>query len=265
MPTPLHNKVVVITGASAGIGAATAVALARQGARLVLGARRADKLQAVAQACQDAGGQALALPCDVARRSDVDALVAAAVQHFGTLDVMIANAGYGMLARIHETDEAAFDEIVQVNVKGTWYAMQAAASVMLPRKAGHIIAISSAAARRGLPLYGVYSMTKAAQLSLVEAMRVELAGTGVYVSSVHPISTTTEFFDVAAQRSRIKTGGLGPAQTPEHVAKRIVSLVRRPRPELWPMRPARLALAVSALFPRIGDFIMKRALPHRRT
>src|SRR6201999_1760821 len=105
---------------------------------------------------------------------------------------MLANAGYGLLAKIHETTEQQFDDIVAVNVKGTMYAMQAAADVMMKQEPrgpgrparGHIIAVSSGAARRGLPLYGVYSMTKAAQLSLAEAMRVELRGQRIYVSSV---------------------------------------------------------------------------------
>ena len=206
----VQGKVVIITGASSGIGAATGVALARAGAKVVLSARRHERLLKVAEQCRGGSGEVMVFDCDVGRREDVERLVAATVEKFGRLDVMIANAGYGMLAKIHEMDEQQFDEIFQTNVKGTWYAMQAAAAVMLKQDAGgkgkarrgHIIAVSSGAARRGLPLYGVYSMTKAAQLSLAEAMRVELRPQGVYVSSVHPLTTTTEFFDVASTKSR---------------------------------------------------------------
>ena len=107
-------------------------------------------------------------------------------------------------------------------------------------------------------------MTKAAQLSLVQAMRVELKGTGVYVSSVHPTTTQTEFFLVASERSRIKSKGLGRAQTAAHVANRILGLIRWPQPEVWPLRIARFGLAVFALFPRLGDFLMVKTMGKRR-
>ena len=264
-------KTIIITGASAGIGAATALQLAAQGANLVLGARRIDRLESVAAECRKAGGKALALRCDVARRADVDALVSAAVEKFGRLDVMLANAGYGLLAKVHELTEQQFDDIVATNVKGTWYAMQAAARVMLQQppqgggkaRCGHIIAVSSGAGRRGLPLFGVYAMTKAAQLSLCEAMRVELMAQGVYVSSVHPLTTATEFFDVASSKSRFKSSGLGHAQTVETVARKIVGLIRRPRPELWPVMGSAWMLAMAAAFPRLADWGMARSIGRR--
>ncbi len=195
-------KTIIIAGASSGIGAATALALAKEHHNLILAARRVDKLQQVADQCAALGAQAIALPCDVAKREAVDRLVAATIERFSRLDVMIANAGYGFLARIHETTDQQFDDIVATNIKGTLYAMQAAAAVMLKQTPvgggktarGHIVAISSGAARRGLPLYGVYAMTKAAQLSLAEAMRVELADQQIYVSTVHPLDDGDRIF-----------------------------------------------------------------------
>jgi short-subunit dehydrogenase len=266
----IAGKVVVITGASSGIGAATALELARQRAKLVLGARRIDRLNEVLDRCKSAGAEAYALPCDVTKRADIDALVSTAIQKFSRLDVMLANAGYGLLAKIHETTDEQFDEIVTTNVKGTLYAMQAAAAVMLKQepgpggRRGHIIAVSSGAGRRGLPLYGVYSMTKAAQLSLVEAMRVELKPRGIYVSSVHPLTTTTEFFDVASTRSGIRSSGVGRAQTAENVGRKIVGLIRRPRPELWPAFASRWMLLMAAALPRITDWSMTRTI-YKRT
>ena len=235
-----------------------------------------EKLEAVAARCREAGGAGaavLVVPSDVARREDTDHLVAAAVEKFGRLDVMFANAGYGYLAPIAEVTDAQFDDIVQTNVKGSLYAMQAAAAVMrtqslLPgaktRAArGHIILTSSGAGRRGLPLYGVYSMTKAAQISLAEAMRVELRGTGVYVSTVHPLTTATEFFDVASSRSRMRSTGLGHAQPVEVVARKIARLIRRPRPELWPVAFSRLGLVLATLWPRMTDWAMGRTVAKR--
>ena len=259
----LTGRVIVITGASSGIGAALAVALAPRKVRLVLGARRQDKLEAVAARVRELGSEAVAAACDVGRREDVTALVRRAVDAWGRVDVMVANAGFGMLARVHEMREEDFDEIFRVNVKGTWYAMQAAAEVMLPQKAGHIIVMSSAAARRGLPLFGAYAMTKAAQLSLAEAMRVELWETGVYVSSVHPVTTATEFFDVASQRSRVQSRGLGKPQSAELVAKKIVRLMERPKPELWPHALSRVGLGMATLMPRMTDRAMRKMVPRR--
>jgi NAD(P)-dependent dehydrogenase (short-subunit alcohol dehydrogenase family) len=269
----MRDRVVAITGASSGIGAATAVELARRGARLVLGARRVDKLNAVAERCRQHGAIVFAIPCDVARRQDCDQLVAETVARFGRLDVMMANAGYGFLARIVDVTDAQFDDIVATNVKGTLYCMQAAAAVMLkqaplperpPRAArGHIVVTSSGAARRGLPLYGVYAMTKAAQLSLCEAMRVEMHGTGIYVSSVHPLTTATEFFEVASSKSRVKSLGLTHVKPAEAVARGIVGLMVRPRPEYWPVFASRWALSMAGFLPGITDSSMRRAEARR--
>jgi short-subunit dehydrogenase len=264
-------KTIIITGASSGIGAATALELAKTGANLILGARRFDRLEQVAAQCRTLGAKAEVLLCDVRSRADVEALVTRAVEKFGRLDVMLANAGYGILARVHETTDEQFDDIVATNVKGTWYAMRAAAAVMLqqePQGAGKarrglIIAMSSGAGRRGLPLYGAYSMTKAAQLSLCQAMRVELMPQGVYVSSVHPLTTTTEFFEEVSRRSHVRSRGFNRAQTAETVARKIAGLIRRPRPELWPVPGSRWLLVLAAAMPRLVDRSMSRSLGPR--
>ena len=269
----ISSRVVAITGASAGIGAATALVLAGQGCKLVLSARRQDKLEAVAAKCRAAGGETLVVTADVAKRADVDRLVAATVEKFGRLDVMFANAGYGFLAKIQDVTDAQFDDIMAVNVKGSLYAMQAAAAVMLkqspladaPAKSarGHIILTSSGAGRRGLPLYGIYSMTKAAQLSLAEAMRVELRDKGVYVSTVHPLTTATEFFEVASSKSQLKSTGLGHAAPAEMVARKVARLIRRPRPELWPVTGSAWSLAFAAAFPSVADRVMAKTVGNR--
>lgn len=270
----LRGKVIAITGASSGIGAAAALELARQGAKLMLGARRHDRLLKVAEQCNEAGkpsgGGAAILDCDVSREEDVKHFLAQAVASFGRLDVAIANAGYGFLAKVHDTTEEQFDDIMQTNVKGTWYVMKHAREIMSSQTApagekyrGHIIAVSSGAARRGMPLYGCYAMTKAAQLSLCEAMRVELRGTGIYVSSVHPLTTSTEFFSVASSKSRLKSSGLGPSQSAEAVARKMARHIRRPRPELWPQPFSAYALAFAAAFPRIADWVMANTVGSR--
>ncbi|MCL2647368.1 MAG: SDR family oxidoreductase [Phycisphaerales bacterium] len=271
-------QTILITGASSGIGAATAVALAARGGRwggvnLVLVARRMEKLQEVAAQCTAAGAkEAIVMHCDVSQREDVVQCVNETIETFGRLDVMIANAGYGMLAKIHEATEEQFDEIVATNVKGTWYAMQAAAQVMLKQERragrkkdgrGHIVAVSSAAGKRGLPLYGLYAMTKAAQLSLAQAMRVEMRGEGIYVSTVHPLTTDTEFFEVASSKSPVESKGLGHRYSAESVARKMVRLIEKPQPEAWPVRGSNLLLTLANLLPSLADLAMAQTVRRR--
>ena len=125
---------------------------------------------------------------------------------------------------------------------------------------GHIIAMSSGAGRRGLPLFGVYAMTKAAQLSLCEAMRVELLPRGVYVSSVHPLTTATEFFEQASRRSRYRSSGFGRAQSAETVARKVVASSAAHDPNCGPSSAAAWMLALAAALPRLTDWSMSRTI-----
>lgn len=282
MAISLENKVVAITGASSGIGAATATAIANKygsrGVKIVISARRIDRLEALAKVLRGTGAEVEVVSCDVAKKSQVDALVQTCINKFGRLDVMFANAGYGLTGSVIDLTDAQCDDLINVNVKGTLYAMQAAAKVMLTQRSGHIIATSSAAARRGLPLYGIYSATKAAQLSLAEALRVELrhqllqtAGNGggggggdhIYVSTVHPATTETEFFDTAAKVSGIPSSGMGRSQTAAQVGAKILKLMEHPRPELWPMPFTHLGLSLATIFNKSTDNAMLKMLPRR--
>ena len=258
MPLDISKQVVLITGASSGIGAACALALAQRGASLVLAARRMDKLQAVADKAKALGSRVIIAPCDVAIRDDVVKLVQSAKDQFGRLDVAIANAGYGLRAPVHLTSEKQMEDIWRVNVMGTWYVMAAAAPIMIEQHAGHIIVVSSAIARRSIPQMGAYAMTKSAQLSLAEAQRIELSDKSVHVSTVHPITTDTEFFQQATKRSGKRVDGLGKTQSAELVAKKIIRLIEHPQPELWPYAPVRYALAFAAAFPSLVDRLIKR-------
>ncbi len=265
MPVDWSKKVVLITGASSGIGAACALALAERRTTLVLGARRMDKLQAIAGKAKAIGSQVIIASCDVSIREDVNALVQSAKEQFGRLDVAIANAGFGLRSPVHLTSPEHMQEIWNVNVMGTWYVMAAAAPIMIDQHAGHIIVVSSAIARRAIPQMGAYAMTKSAQLSLVEAQRLELSGRGVAVSSVHPITTSTEFFQQASQRSGKRVDGLGKTQSPELVAGKIVRLIEHPQPELWPYSPVRYALAFAAAFPVLADRLIRKQFSVEKT
>jgi len=171
----IAGKVVAVTGASSGIGEATAEYLARRGAKLVLGARGADKLQEVRRRIIDAGGEAEYVAIDVARREGVAMLVARSLERFGRLDVLINNAG---VMPIGSLDDLAVDDwecMVDVNVKGVLWGIAAALPVFRAQKSGHFITIASTAAKRTVPTMAVYSGTKAAVAAIMDGLRQEIA------------------------------------------------------------------------------------------
>jgi short-subunit dehydrogenase len=253
--------VVVITGASAGIGRALAEQLSRHGVKLVLSARRLERLEALNQSL---GGRHLVVQADVSRPEDCAALVRRAVEHFGRIDTLVCNAGYGMVRRVHEMTRQEMLDILATNVLGTTDCIAAAVPVMMrqtPRDGwrGQVMIVSSAAARRGLPYFGAYSATKAAQLSLAEAMRVELRPRGIAVTSVHPIGTDTDFFTTAEHLSakRIpRRSAIEVHQSAQTVARKMVRGIQRPAPEVWPFRPVRFLLSLGMMWPRLTDWAM---------
>ena len=271
MLRPIDGMVVVITGASAGIGKALAEELSARGAKLALAARRADRLEELNRAL---GNRHLCLRTDVSVRQECEALVGASVAHFGRIDTLVCNAGYGILRPVAETTPEQMQDIFQTNVFGTVDCVRAAVPHMLRQETvgeasarsvepwrGQVMVVSSAVARRGLPYFGAYSATKAAQLSLAEAMRVELRPQRIAVTSVHPIGTDTEFGDAAHRRAgggRIARIRGEYRQSARAVAVAMVRAIERPRPEVWPARPSRWALGVATLMPRFVDRVMAR-------
>jgi short-subunit dehydrogenase len=186
MPFDWSQKVVFITGASSGIGRALAVEIGRRGASLGLLARRAETLREIVSEVEGAGGRALALPADV---KDADAVRAAAEQvreKFGRIDVMVANAGIGATTDARDLQPDKVAEVIGVNVLGAVNSVTAVLPEMVERKSGHLVVISSLAAYRGLPKSGAYCASKAAVSALFESLRVDLRGSGVDVTIIHP-------------------------------------------------------------------------------
>jgi NADP-dependent 3-hydroxy acid dehydrogenase YdfG len=260
----LPGTIVAITGASAGIGRATARLAAREGASVVLAARRADRLVDVEAEIRSAGGTALAVPGDVTQPDDMDALVQRTVARFGRLDVMICNAGIGYHGPLDDTSPAAMRRVVDVNLMGTLYAARAALAVMRRQNRGHIIAVSSIAGRRGVGGSSLYSATKAAQIGLIEALRAEFAGTPLRASIVYPVSTRTEFHEAIARDFGHAVSGIGPKQSADEVAAAIVSCMASPRAEVYPYRKAWLLAVLSVVAPAQTDRFMRR-FARRRT
>jgi short-subunit dehydrogenase len=252
-------RVVAITGASAGIGRATAVRLARDGAAVALCARRADRLDAVAAEITAAGGQALAVPADVTREDDMDGFTARAVERFGRLDAMMCNAGFGIAGAIDDITSGQMQKLMDVNYTGTFLAARAALRVFRRQGHGHIVIISSIVGKRGVPYMGAYAATKFAQVGLAECLRAELAGTDIHVTVVYPVSTETEFFAVMSHETGTTVvRGPGPKQSADTVADAIAHAIERPVPEVYPFNKARALVWLNAFAPGICDRVVKR-------
>ncbi|HWC02088.1 MAG TPA: SDR family oxidoreductase [Methylomirabilota bacterium] len=259
----LDGRVVIVTGASSGIGAATAVACGRAGMRVVLAARRAGLLAAGAAEVSAAGAAARVVPTDVGDEAAVRALVDGTVGAWGRLDVLVNNAGIGILATADQTTPAEFERLVRVNYLGAVHGVLAALPHMRRQGAGHVVNVASVLGKRASPYRAAYVASKFALVGFSEALRMELRSTGIDVTCVCPIGTATEFHDVEPNRLGVSGRG-GPIQSAEHVARAIVRALRRPRPEVHPYPPARLLFLANAVAPGLVDRLMMRFSPRAR-
>lgn len=272
----LQGKPIVITGASSGIGAATAIACARAGMPVALGARRVDQLNAVAEKVRAVGGRVIVLSVDVTSPKDCEALIEACAAEFGSVYSVFANAGYGEESRLHEFPDNRIRAMFETNFYGSLNIIRPALHRMLASPLasggyrGHVLWCSSCLARLSLPRYSIYSATKAAQALCAQSMRHELKAEGVYVSSVHPIGTKTEFSDQVRARSG---GERKTVQTPaslkqsaDFVADRIVRCLQHPKPEVWTGLKGHavgVAMGLGLAFPRVGDWVLGRMARRR--
>lgn len=216
--TNLDGKVALVTGASGGIGAAVARSLAREGVRLGLASRRGDDLGIA---------EAVAAPCDVRDPAAVDAFVERVVERFGGLDIVVANAGVGAYGPFLELDPAHLEEMIDVNVKGTLYAVRAALPHLLKSDAADVVTVASEAGRRGLPFEAVYSASKFAQVGFTRALDHELRPHGIRCTNVCPGGVATEF---AMGRGRTpEMPELAGMMSAEDVAEVVLFVLTRPR------------------------------------
>ncbi len=192
MENGIKGKVVVITGASSGIGEATALLLAKRGAKVVLGARGPERLAALTARIVAAGGEAVCVPTDVKKRADLTALVALAQERYGQLDVLINNAGVGPLSLLEDLRVEDWEEMIDVNIKGTLYGIAAGLPVFRQQGFGHFINIISTAGLKIVPLQAVYAGTKNAVRTISEGLRQE-AGDKLRVTSISPGFVKTNF------------------------------------------------------------------------
>ncbi|OXM83791.1 SDR family oxidoreductase [Paenibacillus rigui] len=189
----IQSKVVIITGASSGIGQATALLLGKYGAKVVLAARREERLKSIAEQIQRSGGSAVYAKTDVASAADMQKLADYALQQYGQIDVLINNAGIMPLSFLYELKIEEWDKMVDVNIKGVLYGIAAVLPTMRERKSGHIITVSSVSGYRVDPTAAVYSGTKFAVRAISEGLRQEEGpASGIRTTIVSPGVTSTE-------------------------------------------------------------------------
>ena len=226
----ITGKVIIITGASGGIGEATARVLAAQGAKVVLGARRTEQLQTLAEQITQAGGQAAFARADVSQRADLTGLVELALERFGQLDALISHAGLGLISPFDELRVEDWEQMIDVNLKGVLYGIAAALPVFRRQGFGHFVNILSTAGLQIVPTMGVYAGTKNAVRTIAEALRQE-AGAQLRVTNVSPGFVQTDFAEtmtnpevkaqILARRDQI-------AIPPEAIAQAVAYAIGQP-------------------------------------
>jgi NADP-dependent 3-hydroxy acid dehydrogenase YdfG len=230
MESGIAGKVVAITGASSGIGKATALLLAARGAKVVLGARRADKLQALAEQIMDAGGEAAYALTDVKQRADLAGLVELARERFGKLDVLVNNAGIGPISLLDELRVEDWDEMIDINLKGVLYGIAAALPMFRQQGFGQFVNVLSTAGLVIKPTMAVYAGTKNAVRAITEGLRQE-AGPQLRVTAISPGYVQTNFADSltsVAVKAQIQSSMTNMGISPDAIARAIAFAIEQP-------------------------------------
>jgi len=258
----LKDKVVLITGASAGFGAASAKFFAREGCKIVLAARRMERLEEMASQIHAAGGQALPILLDVTQPAQIEAMVKAAVDTYGRIDILFNNAGFGRLDWLEALDPIKdIQAQITVDLLGVIWTARAVLPQMYRQRSGHIINMCSLSGWAAPPLYTIYSAAKFGVRGFTESLRREAAPFGVKVSAIYPGGAMTEFQKHMGEnkaKRRFKT----PAWlvlTAEDVAQAVVDLAKRPRRSMILPRMMAFSVFVNSHFMRLSDSLQARA------
>ncbi len=263
MRRSIAGKVVVVIGASSGIGRETALRFAHLGGHVVVAARRPDRLASLRDEIIHAGGKALAVPTDVTAPGQIERLLGATLEHFGRTDIWINCAGIGMVAWVTDTTDAEMRRIWEVNFMGTFHACQAALEQMMRQGSGHIINVSSLAGRFALPLNSAYAASKHAVNALSQSLGRELQGSGIRVSVIMPGLTDTEFFDAMVSKLPGRGRSVVSAMPVGRVAEAIVRCALRPRDQVIVAPLGRWLIVLAEAFPPIFNAVARRYLDVR--
>lgn len=251
----LTGKVTVVTGASSGIGEATARALAERGAAVVLAARDEEKLRFLAHDISAAGSRALAVRTDVTDETSIKEMVERAVGEFGSVDVLVNNAGLGLSGLVEDLRADDVRYLFEVNLVGPLRCVQAVLPHM--RRDGRIINVSSVVGKRAIPKVGGYCATKSALNALSDALRVEVADRGITVTSVYPGTTRTAFRENSRRTKDEKRGWRPRGVTPERVAEKIAAAAQKGGRDVYVTAPDRIFVAATTLAPGLFDLVLR--------
>ena len=255
-----ERPVILVTGASSGIGEATARLFARQGYRVGMGARRLDRLVRLAEEIRQDGGEALPVSADLAKVEDIQQLVRSTLDQFGQIDVLLNNAGFGRLGWLEELDPVLdIQAQIQVNLVAVIQMTREVLPHMIERRSGHIINMASVASLAASPTYSIYAASKFGVRGFTEGLRREVGVFGIHVSAIYPGGVRTEFKEHTGVQSR--SGRTTPAWLrlePEDVAQAVFSLVQHPRrarviPWAW-----NFPVWMNSLFPWLADWLIAR-------
>ncbi len=258
--TPLENQVIVITGASSGIGRGTALAAAQQGAKLVIAARAGEALDTARAEIEATGASVIAVPTDVADDAQVDALAARALEHYGRIDTWVNNASVSIFGDAVDIAPAEHRRVVEVNLLGTIYGSIAALKRMR-ETGGTIVNVGSALSERSVPLQAAYCATKHGVKGFTEALRVELAHNKapVRVALIKPAAIDTPFYRNAATRMGVAPKPMPPLYDPDLVVEAILYAVTHPVRDLSVGGGAAGLGTLERLSPRLADWQLKLA------
>lgn len=228
----IQGTTVVITGATSGIGRATALEFADAGAKVVVAGRREERLKELVAEVENKGHEALAVKTDVADQMQVEGLIAKAIERFGKIDTLVNNAGVGIAASFAEQSLEEFKQVMNVNFWGAVYACKAVVPHMRENKNGLIVNISSIFGKRGMPYETAYSASKFALAGFSEALRAELMTENIDVSTIYPGAVQTEIFEAANNQTGLDLGASLPKFPAKEMARVIVQNARFPQAEV---------------------------------
>jgi short-subunit dehydrogenase len=253
------QRVVIVTGASSGLGVAIARAFAAEGARVTLAARNADRLR---QTATGLSGEVLTVACDIAKSTDVDNLIQQTIARFGRLDILVNNAGVGMVAPVEFVEMPDAVALFETNFFGALHCIQAALPHLKQQRRAHIVNVASISGLRAIPNIAIYSAAKAALIALSDSLRIELRGSGIGVTVVCPGRIAdTAFFERLTRYGPLKLYEGHQTVTPDAVAQAILDAILKRRRLVILPSDARLLYRVNKLAPRLVDHMLHKKMP----
>ena len=267
MAVDLKDKVVLITGASSGFGQDAARLFAKEGCKVVLAARRLDRLQNLAADIQDHGGEAIAVPMDVTNHDEINLMIKTAIDLYGQIDILFNNAGFGRLGWLEDLDpNRDIDTQIQVNLTGLIQTTRAVLPYMLQRNSGHIINMSSVAGWIAPSTYTIYSAAKFGVRGFTDALRREVQPFGVRVSGIYPGPASTEFSQHTGNHPMKKSAlrKFFPSMSSDYVAQCVVAVAKHPRRVLVFPWYYRIGIFGDRLIPGVVDWVVMTFLTRRK-